>query len=363
MLYRALFYIFVSFSPLYAGSLTWQEKTIKELEWITQQIEENHPGACDAINDPKFSSLLAQQKSAIPPEVAKQIKNEEEYAKCIVSWVAAYHDNHLYIKNDTEVSSTTAAPSITKINNDTYLIKIPSFKGDNKKSKQAFLAIEKQLKNLRSKKEKTIIFDIRGNKGGDTNNAEKLFTALTGTTPPRESLYEPDIKETDVVLAYRQSNGNNTHFANLYKKNPNPFLEIIIKKLSAAKEQGLCLATLNFAELKQLVATPSEKIQPIRGNHKTIIITDQNNKSAALDFCELLLLLPNTIQIGETTSADSTYSEVRPIALQFSSKTLFIPTSISFKTKRKPNTPYKPTYGYHGKTIQSLKKLLNSIIS
>ncbi len=357
----ALFYICIFlFFPLWATNLTWQEKTTKDLEYMAQQIEENHPGICPQTKDQTFLSLFTNQKKLIP-DLANQAQTKDDYKKIILHWIESFNDSHLYIRSKSHVSITEEPPAIKKINQTTYIVSIPSFKVEGEKTKTAFQCIEKKLKKIKqSKRKKIVVFDIRGNRGGNSNYATKIFTALTGITPDIKSFYKSNIKENETILAYRNSKKNYEHFAHLYDKVPNPFLQTIIKKFEIAQEKNECLATINFLELTKLMGYPAANKNAPQYQHQVVLITDQNNKSAALDFCELLFLLPNTIHLGQKTGADSAYSEVRAIQLQFSSNQLFIPTSVSFKTKREPYTAFIPKYEYTGKTAAELTQFLEN---
>ncbi len=80
-----------------------------------------------------------------------------------------------------------------------------------------------------------------------------------------------------------------------------------------------------------------------------IVIIDQCNGSAALDFLDSLVMMEYPITlIGKPTGADRLYMEVHPIELPSKAGSLWIPIKVYRNRFRGDNVPYTPTIPYAG---------------
>jgi hypothetical protein len=80
-----------------------------------------------------------------------------------------------------------------------------------------------------------------------------------------------------------------------------------------------------------------------------IVIIDQSNGSAALDFLDSLTMMEYPITlIGQTTGADRLYMEVHPIELPSKTGSLWIPIKVYRNRFRGDTVPYTPHIPYDG---------------
>ena len=82
---------------------------------------------------------------------------------------------------------------------------------------------------------------------------------------------------------------------------------------------------------------------------KVFLLTDAWDASAALDFCDLLLVIAGVIQVGQPTSADSVYLDARwPVALPSGLGDISLPMKVYRDRRRGNNQPYLPALRWEG---------------
>lgn len=83
---------------------------------------------------------------------------------------------------------------------------------------------------------------------------------------------------------------------------------------------------------------------------KLVLITDKTCVSACLDFVDLIKLIPNTLQVGEPTDADTAYTEIAYMQSGYAKETFnfVVPVKKWNKRMREDNKPYNPDILYQG---------------
>jgi len=193
--------------------------------------------------------------------------------------------------------------SITQVNG-VWLIKIPTlaFIGEARvKNVRDFLTkLQGKAEDLRSS---TVVFDVRGNHGGDSSWAMEIAAVLwgqawvkyvndgfDGTTDWRVS--PANIKWMEYMVT-RQQNAGLKDSANYDKQ--------VVEAMKAAAAAGQPLARMNNPAKPG--TKPSEN--PVTGH--VYFLTDNACASACLNFADLMRRLPGVTHIGLPTSADALY--------------------------------------------------------
>ena len=163
---------------------------------------------------------------------------------------------------------------------------------------------------------KLVVFDLRGNGGGNSALGEKLFDALTG-----------GLEATPVQLA------RVPHARALWRVSPRTIAEIERGLRSDRFYRGVGHPSLQFradyaARMRAALADGKPWVEQAGGAALTpalvrelgvttqrfggriVILTDEACFSACLDFVDTLLLAPGTVHLGRTTAADTHYMDV-----------------------------------------------------
>ena len=161
-----------------------------------------------------------------------------------------------------------------------------------------------------------VVFDLRGNGGGNSALGEKLFDALTGgleatpdqlaRVPHARALWRVSsrtIAQLERTARAKRAGGGPDH--------PSvKFTEEYAARMRAALAEGKPWveqtgdAALTPALVRELGVTTR------RFGGRIVILTDEACFSACLDFVDTLLLAPGTVHLGRTTSADTRYMDV-----------------------------------------------------
>ncbi|MGZ3733053.1 MAG: S41 family peptidase, partial [Parachlamydiaceae bacterium] len=242
--------------------------------------------------------------------------------------------------------------SIHEFEDDSIWISIPTFVSRRKEVKECLEEIVRQLPALRSKKR--VVFDLRGNKGGDSKWVIKILFAFYG----KEYLSSlPHVKNENALADDRVSLEAIRHLEKLLieegaltnsQTSENQDLTNYYKKIKAAYERGDLLLRRPtdvhvFSEIKQ----PGLNIQnPASG--KVYLLTDGRCFSSGLIFADSILSIPGVVHIGTTTNADTQFSQPIPIQLPSGKSSLYVPTMIRRNWERKDNEPYCPLHLFPG---------------
>ncbi|XVN41034.1 MAG: hypothetical protein RCO49_10190 [Rickettsia endosymbiont of Argas persicus] len=148
-----------------------------DLKYIYNEIQESHPGILNK-GDPTFKKNLeynyikAQRATSNTPQDNKQI---------IKSFADTFNDPHLSVNwyNETLkiLPSNTKPFQIKYFSKNIVWIDLPSF-DLNRLQQQNFNLLLATIKNFRKKN--IIVFDLRGNQGGNSEYGSKLIDQLFG---------------------------------------------------------------------------------------------------------------------------------------------------------------------------------------
>lgn len=157
---------------------SWQSIASKDINFITSTLQENHPGMHNNL-DPEFCTLLQQAHNDALNKVAS-IATLTDYDAVLTSYGRHFNDAHLGILT----KATPRKPSnihqksfaLNQITPTTTWITIPTF--DPTQEQQTIL--ENIINELPKHRDNDlIIFDIRGNTGGNSLWGTKIINMST----------------------------------------------------------------------------------------------------------------------------------------------------------------------------------------
>jgi hypothetical protein len=198
-------------------------------------------------------------------------------------------------------------PAIRKIDS-TWLVSLPRFYFQtDAETAQMHVVIDTIKKNAADMRKGTVIFDVRGNNGGNSNWGEDVVAAFWGEAWRRQA----DALVGGNVVDWRASPAN---------------LAMLHKDEQQAKAAGLSTASVDRAidaiataikkgepfarvvDTTDTVASATPPTDPVTG--RVYFLTDTACGSACLDFADLLHKLPRVIQVGLPTVADTIYMDI-----------------------------------------------------
>lgn len=196
-----------------------------------------------------------------------------------------------------------------------------------------------------------IVFDVRGNGGGNSSWGKQLLDALYGkeylerTTRTRFAGQYVDWRVSKdnvahiraIVAQIRREQGDDAPSL--------PYFSRIADGMKEALARNEPLFRLPGGDDRP-ASTTSVPAPLYRG--KVILLTDTACASACLDFADEVRPLPNATHVGLSTSADSVYMEIRGVGLPSGIGWLNLPVKVYRDRPRGHNEPYVPHVPYAG---------------
>lgn len=324
-----------------------------DLEFIYKTIIEDHPGLHNAL-DPSFQKRLENNYNSATRELSFA-KNDEDKIEVLRNFGRSFQDSHLWVKYESQATQPQMpgiAPrsyEIEDLTKNVCWVHIPSFYPSSDSQKRELQQIIEKLPKLR---DKTIIFDVRGNRGGSYTYGTQLIESLFSKIYADKCLFE--LYRNSFVI-WRVSSGNIKHMNEIIL----PFLRqthadnhsLILwnESLSRNLEEALLQKIpfyrqpLNFKGDFSLPWTENLITKPI------FVVVDRNCYSATLMFIdELKGMNANITLIGEVTGADSMYMELRVVPLPSGKGKFGFPIYVYSGPSRENNIPYYPDIQYSG---------------
>jgi len=192
-----------------------------------------------------------------------------------------------------------------------------------------------------------IVFDVRGNRGGDSGIGDRIFTAATGGIEFDEHSegnvprYFAKWRVSDQLVAYADHMVESSR--RIYGADGPGTAEALAFRASAlaAKKAGSTWLDQDAG----LRITRDDFIA--RHGHlrrfdgKIVLLTDRNCVSACLDFADTVLQVAGALHMGETTGADSLYMPAARFELP-SGNAMTLPLKVWRNRPRGNNEPYFP---------------------
>ncbi len=246
--------------------------------------------------------------------------------------------------------SRRGALAIEDVGDGRYWIRLPSFIVH--KSDQPLLQeISDRLATLHDAH--WVVFDLRGNDGGDSSVGSHLLEALTGGLDITDA---QAASAPEMYALWRVSPATAAEFKESLAdalRNGGVDAPSIAFRLEYARRLTAALAT-HEAWVRQdggSAITPSLVAQwGARPRHfagRIALVTDDACFSACLDFVDEAMLVPGTLRLGHTTAADTRYMEVGMYRID-DDLSVQMPRKVWLGRPRGNNVPYPADVPYAG---------------
>lgn len=331
-----------------------QNPWVNDLDFVYKSILENHPGVYNN-EDPNFCENLENSYETARSAIKASTSNSR--SKIIISdFAKSFNDIHLRIRWLDNIPQKPNAIiskfSISEPSNEVAWVTLPTFDLNSEQEKDCRKLV-KQLLCLQTKQ--YIVFDVRGNQGGNSDYGTQIINALFGN----EYAYQKKcLHNKKVFVDWRASQGNLSHISSLLTRYPtNQWLQGVKEGLKESLEKGDSF----YREYSYETCGPTKNITPKSGfGFKVIVITDSFNVSAALDFIDELKIMTKVILIEQKTKADRVYMEVRSLPLPSGFGTFSFPIKVYRNRLRLDNEPYAPNIEFN--TVDNTPALKSLIL-
>lgn len=331
---------------------------VRDLDDAYHTILLHHPGPHNK-DDPHFLKTLEHAYSKAKEGL--QRASRAQYDRTVLTqFTDAFEDPHLGIRwSDQHTSSQTHSQqqmfSVERFGTGLW-VRLPTFYVH----KQNITSFQRVITRLsRRQSASHIIFDLRGNQGGNSDFGSRIINAVFGTSYASQKRCEAN---KEVMVSWRVSQENLNHIVKLHQQYPDQvWLLNVSKGLANAQKRGQAL----YQEYPFSSCGAAKRGRTTPNNHfKTFIVIDSVNVSAALDFIdEVKMMTANVVLIGQQTKADRTYMEVRTQPLPSAKGHMFFPIKVYHHRPRRDKQAYKPDIAFHPihETLK-LKQFLSTIM-
>lgn len=191
-----------------------------------------------------------------------------------------------------------------------------------------------------------LVFDLRGNNGGSS----------TWLTTLARTIWGPDYVDAHVAdeatVDWRASSDNLAKLESYVAQFSNQpetlaYLNTLIDGMRSAIAAGAPI----FHEPKEPSPASRPQHNPVAG--KVYVLTDFGCSSACLDAVDTLTSL-GAVQVGQETSADTLYNEIRYVPLPSGRATAYVPMKVYRGRNRGNNQPAVPAFVWTGDLMDTL---------
>ena len=213
-------------------------------------------------------------------------------------------------------------------------------------SAQDNIAIERLIKDIEKINDaRLVVFDTRGNRGGNSIIGAKLIHALLG-----DELANNLFANSQAYAMWRVSPfALNTLQKTLLDINKNYGTDNdsyrFVRALERSMEGALAVKQKWLKQPEVSLPSLSGKNTEFKG--KLALITDSHCASACLDFADPILHVPGSIHLGLPTGADTQYIDIGHTKLP-SQTTFWLPLKVWRGRARGHNQAYTPIFSYEG---------------
>ncbi len=264
-------------------------------------------------------------------------------------WVPVYNNTPLANMNPIDVNLMVETGAfgpipefgIHSIGKDGVWISIPIFAwglaAQGSDTTQLLNGIANKMSELKNKR--LIIFDVRGNTGGDPQYMRPILVNLYGENYLK-SLGQAFAWNNANITQFRVSAGNLKNM--ITSKSP--------VSMIAQMQQAIAHHQTHMDYTTNAFSNSDDKIiayvKPITA--KVIVVTDGRCGSECTSFVKDLLSIPNTIQVGQPTAIVAASTWNRVIVFPDQAAALLFPTGMQLGSNQSFNKPLIPTYIYSG---------------
>ncbi len=340
---------------LFASEKAFHAK--RDLDAIYHQIKENHPGVYNE-EDPLFNKNMKHAYGQAKQFLSKA-GNAEQQKQAITNFAKSFNDTHLSVHWDHHNKKLSEEESLRSFTNKTivpemYWVTLPTF-AMPADQEQEFRHVIADLAQQRQSK--AIIFDIRGNQGGNSDYGTHVVIALFGAEYVAQ---QKKIADQNVIVDWRASRDNAAYLSLLSEKICAPWFQDIVQGVDASIKHH---KHYYRESMHQKFDCQKHKALSHDVSAKIFVIIDQGNVSAALDFIDDLKCMnyPITL-IGQITKADRLYMEQRTIPLPSGLGDFSFPIKVYRNRIRQDNEPYRPDIEIDTHNTENLELTIKRLV-
>ena len=333
---------------------------LDDLNFIHHAIIENHPGVYNQ-DDPNFKANLEQFYTTAKQELSKiKADNLSAQESVINQFIQQFDDPHLHInwyedQPKTSVENQAQTLSLNKLANNIIWLSLPTFEL-NQYQRDEFESLNQELSHYRSSP--AIIFDIRGNGGGNSRYGKKLLSSLFGQDYVDNALCQADLRQK-IYVDWRASFTNLKRLELTATKYPD------LTAITCGMKNSMLESKPYYRDDEQQTCIVKTPLKPLT-NAKIIVLIDKYNYSAALDFIDYVkIVAPSSILLGQTTGADRLYMDVNYLKLPSGLGSLMYPMKVYRNRLRADKQPYQPDIELDttNKSNAQLQKIIMPLIN
>ena len=224
---------------------------------------------------------------------------------------------------------------------DKQWVGMPNFNGAI--SGDAYTALYPQLAAL--KQTKWIVFDLRGNGGGDSSWGTRALQALYGEAYGEQlgntaAYVKSLIADQATIDQYRQYASKKEFAASKAE------FDGVILKLETSLANGEALARVEYTS-KEDAAALAAKVRRRPGGPRVAAVIDRGCFSSCMNFVQQISSMADTVLLGEPTVGYSPYGEIGQYKRPGGQGAIYVPSAIytAFQATREP---FVPTLRYDG---------------
>ncbi len=251
--------------------------------------------------------------------------------------------------------------AVTKFSKNAYWIMLPSFQTSNEntaKLKGIIKTIEEMAETLQ--KADAIVFDMRGNTGGNSSWGDQILRTLWG-----REIFDHAGRGWSFI-DWRVSEGNiraNDYYADLYlgiegeDSGRVRYFRGLATALQKERDAGKTFYRItNTSHTKAQTPEPPEA--------KLFLLTNYTRFSACLDFADTVRSIPGATHIGSPTRADAIYIDNWAAPLPSGLARLSYSMKVYRGRIRGHNEPYIPHIAYEGRdwSTPALQSWVSSLL-
>ncbi len=249
----------------------------------------------------------------------------------------------------TAVATLEPLPAVRRVG-DGLWFSIPSFVGADEATASRLREIVEAASHARDDAA-FVVFDVRGNGGGNSAWGDDILKALYGEEFLRATVFPRFDRQ---YVEWRVSKDNLAHVRGIVEdvkaqqgadSENAKYFQRVADGMEKALGEGRALFRLMDDDDEE-GRTEARPTLVFKG--KVVLLTDRKCASACLDFADRVRLLPAAQHLGLATSADSVYMEVRPADLPSGVGRLGLPVKVYRDRPRGHNEPYVPQVTYEG---------------
>lgn len=339
----------------------------RDLHYIRDTIIESHPGIYNKL-DPNFAEN-SENNYKIAHNRLMSSQSDIDRMEILKEFITSFNDTHMQIrfceqkKQPLINANSTKKFSITRTDQNFIWITLPTFEPDGEQQRE-LQKLYQELPLFRS--EKALVFDIRGNGGGNSDWAKNIVTSLFGVSYACEHINRAHAAS---YVDWRATEDNLLHLIKVKEENehnfdPNGDFMQWFSSIIDGMQRALETKQLFYTEKEPSSAcnNPDHPKDPVKA--KIFVVIDHACGSAALDFIDYLKAMQHSITlVGQTTKADSLYMEIRTIPLPSNRGAFAIPIKVYRNRTRGHNEPYQPDlYWDMRQDTTSLQNFISNMI-